>query len=336
MTLVRPANVRQDLALVEGQPVSCSGLLAIFDREPPSCHGLHGAGPLVPNVVSPWGVEAYCFCRYKPVLVVCPADAPLALISLWELDAEYSSPSGKRQDVSTIGRSAYCASLRRSTCLQSGGGRPFAEVAHDVYQVGGTRRLREVKVVIIRELAGHFLALNHRQARDVRERARMPGEMRKQLALAEEHRCVVGMSGLALLDAQKTAVDLLTYVFGGDVALGEETQTEADIFRYEVLPCWRLVNTTFARPSDREPGDKTYLRCSDLVLQPSTQVHTRMLCTSQPQYFPQQDPIHQSVLGNSNAKPAASCTHLLLDMFDAEPALNNLHSPCTEALELVI
>lgn len=58
----------------------------------------------------------------------------------------------------------------------------------------------------------------------------MPSEMRKQLTLTKEHRRVVGMGGVALLDAEKAAINWFADILGGNMTLGEETQTETDTF----------------------------------------------------------------------------------------------------------
>lgn len=58
----------------------------------------------------------------------------------------------------------------------------------------------------------------------------MPSEMRKKLALTKEHRGVVGMGAVALLDAEKAAINWFADSFGWNMALGEETQTETDTF----------------------------------------------------------------------------------------------------------
>lgn len=63
----------------------------------------------------------------------------------------------------------------------------------------------------------------------------MPSEMCKKLALTKEHRRVVGMSCVALLDAEKAAINWFADILGGNMTLGEETQTETDTFGREVL-----------------------------------------------------------------------------------------------------
>jgi hypothetical protein len=56
----------------------------------------------------------------------------------------------------------------------------------------------------------------------------MPREVIENLLLAEENRRVVGMGRSPELDAKEAPVDLVTDVLRWDVALGEETEAEAD------------------------------------------------------------------------------------------------------------
>lgn len=97
-------------------------------------------------------------------------------------------------------------------------------------EIGRTGLFLEMEVVVIREITWHLVALDHCQAWHMRERLRVPSEMRKELALTKEHRRIVGVGGVALLDAEKAAINWFGDILGGNMALGEETQTETDTF----------------------------------------------------------------------------------------------------------
>lgn len=87
-----------------------------------------------------------------------------------------------------------------------------------------------MEIVVIREMAWHYFALNHCQAWYTWQRLGMSGEMREELALTKENSRVVRMGGVALLDAKQTAIDLFADILGGNMALGEKAQTKSDPF----------------------------------------------------------------------------------------------------------
>lgn len=90
----------------------------------------------------------------------------------------------------------------------------------------------QVVVVCSRPYVG---GLDNRQAWNVRQRSRMPCKVVEDLLLAEEDRRVVRMGRTPKLDAEEAPIDLITNVLRWHVALGKESEAEADPSRFEVL-----------------------------------------------------------------------------------------------------
>lgn len=90
----------------------------------------------------------------------------------------------------------------------------------------------QVVIICMRSYLG---ALDNRQARDVRQRSRMPRQVVENLLLAEEDRRIIGVGCTRKLDAEQTPIDLVPDVLRWYVALREESEAKCDPRRLEVL-----------------------------------------------------------------------------------------------------
>lgn len=222
-------DVPDRLLLAEGQPVPRAPFLTLLHGELPPRGGAHAAShALVPHVPPPRRVEPDRVRGQEPVLVVRPAEAPLALVLGRELDAEDPRPGGEAEYLRAVRGPPHGERRCGPARLQGGGGRQARELAHDAREVSLAGRLGEVQVVVVGGLRGHLLRVDDGQARDLREGLWVPREVGEELALAEEDGRVVGVRRLPELYAEEAAIDLVPDVLRLDVALGEEAQPEAD------------------------------------------------------------------------------------------------------------